>query len=272
MTREKLALSALSAAIVLAAPAVAAAHPRPLPFTYIYETLGEGEGEVEQYVDFTPLKALSATTGAPSWYGATQLQTELEYGITDRLELGLSVTLVPSPGDTLLGTATMMEGNGVKQRLKLRLAEEGAFPVDVALYGELVENEREIEIEAKVILQRRFGRLRAVANLVAEREYYFANRRDWVLAPSAGLTFQATPAIHPGLEYWMRVELPDPAPSPRPFNLGPQHMVGPTLMVDFGKVWWSTGAYLRANQAGRSLQPGDAFGSVWVRTVVGAGF
>ncbi len=249
----------------------ALANPRPLPFTYVYETMGEGAAEIEQYADFTPVKVLSTATGNPTWYGATQFQTEFEYGITDRLELGLYVTLVPRPSDAFSSLPTLTEGNGIKQRLRLRLGEEGQFPVDIALYGEVVENEREIELEAKIILQKRFGNLRVVTNLWAEREYYFVNRRDWVLNPTLGVTYQVTPVFHPGIESWMRVEFPDPAPSPRPFNLLPHYFVGPTAMLNLGRIWWSTGAYLRLDEFGRSLQPGDAFGSVWIRTVVGVG-
>jgi hypothetical protein len=247
------------------------ANPRPLPFTYVYETLGEGEAELEQYVDFTPVKAFSSSTGDPIGYGATQLQTEFEYGITNRLELGLYVTLVPQPGAAVTGTPTLIEGNGAKQRLRLRLGDEGELPIDIAFYAELVENDHEIEIEAKVILQKRFGDLRIVANLWAEREYYFFDQRDWVLNPTLGLTYQITPLFHPGVEAWLRVELPDPAPAQRPFNVGPHCFVGPTVMLSFGKLWWSTAAYLRVNERERSVRPGDAFGKLWLRTVVGVG-
>ncbi len=41
-----------------------------------------------------------------------------------------------------------------------------------------------------------------------------------------------------------------PAPQTRPFNLGPIVYVGPTAMLNFGKLWWATGLYLRANDAG----------------------
>jgi hypothetical protein len=263
---------ALGGVATLAVAPTARANPRPLPFTYTYETLADGEMELEQYADLTPVKALSAANGATAWYGATQFQTEFEYGITKRLELGLYVTLVPSAGNAFTNVPQMTEGNGIKQRLRVRLAEEGRWPLDVALYGELVENEREIEIEAKIILQRRIGDLRAVANLWAEREYYFENRRDWVLNPTLGLTYQVTPVFHPGVEGWMRAEFPDPAPSPRPFNVGPHVYAGPTMMFSFGRLWWSTGVYLRATDFGRSLAAGDAFGSVWFRTVVGVGF
>ncbi len=265
---------------LLLLPATAAATPQPLPFTYVYETLPKGSLEVEQYADYTPGKALT-TLLVPTFYGASQFQTEFEYGITDRLELGLYVTFEPNPGSALVNVPRLTEGNGIKERLRLRLAEAGQWPVDVGLYGEVVEDEQEIELEGKIILQRRIGNLRVVANLWAEREYNYApavaagsvfSQADWVINPTLGATYQVNPSFHPGVEGWLRAEFPSPAPATRAFNLGPVVYVGPTAMFNFGNFWWSTGVYLRASDFGRSLQPGDAFGSVWARMIIGLSF
>ena len=157
-----------------------------------------------------------------------------------------------------------------KERLRYRLADQGAWPVDVALYGELIEYETEFEIEAKVILERRFGNLRIAANAWAEREFYFTgNVQDWVLNPTAGATYEITPSVHVGAEYWMRVEFPSTNPNPRPFNIGPNQFVGPAVMFAFGKLWWSTGVYARVNDIGRTAEPLDDYGPIWVRTVIG---
>jgi len=251
-------------------PRAALANPKPLPFSYMVPTLGEGEVEIEQLADLTPVKAVSPLTGGGQYYLATQFQTEFEYGITDRLELGLYVSLAPQPGG-LTQTAVLTEANGVKQRLRYRFTDAGRWPIDVGLYAEVVENEREIELEGKVLLQRRFGKLAAVANLWGEREYEYTREQSWVLNPTAGLTYQVTPVFQPGVEGWMRVELPDASVHPRPFELGPHVFVGPTALLSFGKLWWSTGVYLRADDLGRSPQPGDNYGSVWARTIVGIG-
>lgn len=273
MPRTSLLLSSCTAgALALACTAFArTAHASPKfnPFTYPYDTLGEGEVEIEQYADVIPVKAQNAGTGASQWYTATQFQTEFEYGITNRLELGLYVSFAPGGPGGLTSLAETTEGNGVKQRLRYRFVDEGVWPIDVALYGEIVENEREIELEAKIILQKRIGRLRALINLWAEREYYFENERDWVINPTAAVSYQATPSIFPGIEAWMRAEWPDPAPHPRPFNAGPHEYLGPTMSFNFGRFWWTSGAYLRLNEPLRSLQPGDAFGNFWFRTIVG---
>jgi len=252
------------------------ANPMPLPFTYTYPTLPKGEGEVEQYVDLTPILAPSASTGNNVFYTATQFQTELEYGISDHLELGLYVALLPNPvtiNSSVGYTATLTEGTGFKERLRWRIAEEGELPVDIALYGELVEFETEFEIEAKIILAKRFGNLTVATNLWGEREYEYAARNwDWVINPTLGATYELSPMWHLGVEGWMRAEWPTPAPSPRPFALGPHEFVGPTVMIDFGKIWWSTGAYLRVDDIGRKAQLDDNYGPVWFRTIIGMGF
>jgi hypothetical protein len=263
-------------AAALAWSAVSGATPRPLPFTYTYDTLGQGESEVEQYIDLTPVKAIDPQ-GKPVWYTASQFQMEFEHGITDRLELGLYAAFLPGAPEGYTDTATLTEGTGFKERLRLRIAEEGEWPIDLALYGELVEYSTEFELEAKVILQKRFGKLRIAANAWAEREFYYAvNQQDWVLNPTVGATYQVTPSFHAGVEYWMRVEFPDPAPNPRPFSLGPNQFVGPALMFSFGHLWWSTGIYARVNDVTRTAQPtnanqplSDNLGPIWARTVIG---
>jgi len=265
--RLMLAGAAAAAATALTAPVLA--NPRPLPFTYIQETLPQGEAEVELYTDLVPQHLLDAA-GNPGWHLASQFQVEVEYGITNRLELGLYLTLQPVdlafPGADDLG-----EGNGAKQRLRWRLADPGEWPVDVALYGELAENQREIEFEGKVILQRRVGPLRIAANAWFEREWEYSGESAWILNPTAGVVLERWFAFQPGIEYWMRGEIVDGS-----FVLGPEHFLGPTAMLQFGKIWWSTGAYVHLNQVSQpSLENGAspaAFGPIWVRTIVGISY
>jgi hypothetical protein len=260
----------LLAATLLAAGA-ARANPRPLPFTYQSETLPQGSVELEQFVDFLPLRAQSLA-GDDVWVLASQFTTEFEVGLTDRLELGLYVTYVPSLSDSYFMAPRPPSGNGAKQRLRWRLADPEAWPVDVALYGEIAENEREIELEAKLILQRRVGRLRLITNLWAEHEFYFDGRREWVLNPTLGATVELTPRYHVGLEGWMRSEYPVGASGPRPYGLGPHVHAGPAFLAEFGRLWWTTGAYLRVSDLDRPVAVGDAFGRFWVRTIIGVGF
>lgn len=262
------------AALAVAAAEPALANPRPLPFTYQHEQLPKGSTEVEQFVDFTPVRAVLSNSGKAAWYGLTQLQTEFEHGITDRLELGLYVTLVPSVSSGFDRIPRADGGNGLKQRLRYQLAPTGEWPIDVSVYGELAENERELELEGKVILQRRFGLLRLIANATVEQEFYYNGERDLILAPSAGITYEASPAVQPGIEWWMRGEYPEKhPPSPRPFELGPHQYVGPVVLLQFGSLWWTTGLYIRASRTRHTLEPEvNSYGAFWARTIIGLGF
>jgi hypothetical protein len=252
----------------------ARANPRPLPFTYQSETLPEGAVEVEQFMDLVPVRALSATSASPDpvWFLASELQTEFEVGLTNRLELGLYVSFVPRAGEDYAQVPVMPFGNGLKQRLRYRLADPQAWPVDVALYGEVSENEREVELEAKVILQRRAGPVRFITNLWAEHELYLDGHREWVLNPTLGATAELSPRYSVGAEGWMRVEYPTDAPATRAFNLGPHVYAGPAFLASFGRLWWSAGTYVRLTELDRATQLGDTYGRFWVRTIIGLGF
>src|SRR5262249_21195131 len=158
-------------------------------------------------------------SGETVWYLHSQFQVEIEYGLGKNFELGLYLTFTPSPGEGYSQTVTTFpEGNGMKQRIRWAAADPGELPVDLNLYGEIVENQRAIELEAKVILQRRFGAMRLVANLTGEYELYYDSRRDIEIEASAGATVELSPAFHLGVEAWSHTEYPtNPAPDVRPF-------------------------------------------------------
>ena len=258
--------------LTLSLTSIASANPRPLPFTYQHEQLGKGEVELEQFVDYTPTRALAVPSGDLAWYGLTSFTTEVEVGLTDRLELGLYLTLAPAAPQDFTSTPRPMNGNGLKQRLRYQLAPTGEWPVDVSVYGEIAENEREIELEAKVIVQRRIGIARVIANLSAEREFYLNGEREIVLNPSAGLTFEPSATIQPGLEYWLHAEFEEEeVEHPVPFGLKPHSYLGPTLLLQFGRVWWTNGFYFRVSNLNHTLEEGEAWGNVWLRSVIGIG-
>ena len=123
-----------------------------------------------------------------------------------------------------------------------------------------------------MIGERRFGPVRAIVNLWAEREQYYVGRGETVLNPTAGVVFEATPIFQPGIESWMHVEFPDHFTGPRPFALGPHFHVGPTVLLSFAKLWWSTGAYFRVTDVTRPTEVADTFGKLWFRTVFGLPF
>jgi hypothetical protein len=254
---------------------LAGANPHPLPYSYPYQTLPKGRVEVEEIADLIPMRvAREKEDGTRDAVTAvrSRLQTEFELGITDRLELALYFSF--QQGATA-GTPAM-RFDGLKQRLRYRFAEEGDLPLDMGVYLEVAELHNEIEIEEKLLLSKRFGYLTAVCNLWVEQEYYFQTQ-EWKLIynPTLGATYEFSPNLMLGVEYWARgrfnkADTQNPANSDSP--TAARHYLGPTILLQSGEAWWSTGVYARLDHFSQSAQAEDPYGKVWIRTMVGLGF
>lgn len=274
MTRW-LAASGLALVTLLLAPQLLA-NPHPLPYSYPYQTLPKGKIEIEEIADLVPVRvSREQADGTRDAVMALryQLQTELEIGVTDRLELALYFAF--RQGATADTPALRFEG--MKQRLRYRFAEEGDLPVDIGAYLEVAEFYNEIELEQKLLLSRRFGYLTAVANLWVEQEYYFQTQ-EWKLIynPTVGASYELSPNFMLGLEYWARGRFDDAdaaaADASGDTPTGTRHYLGPTVLLQSGEAWWSTGVYARLDHFGDSAVVDDPYGKVWIRTMVGMGF
>ncbi|HWL85669.1 MAG TPA: hypothetical protein VNO21_07695 [Polyangiaceae bacterium] len=254
----------------------ARATPRQLPFTYPNETLPEGNLEVELYTDVSPLRVAADSTDPAKgniWAPEYKLQTEIEYGLTDRFELGFYQVFdaAPQPG----GDSPLIF-DGLKWRVRTRLAEPGELPVDIGLYLELETMHDEVALEEKINLQRRFAHVRLMANLWVEETLSRpfdtvaqGRKGHFIVNPTAGFVFEATPTFQPGVEYWARGEIVPTGDGDQAHeNARVHHFVGPTVHLNFGKLWWSLGAYVHLNDT-NTPNPGDAYGPLWFRSVLG---
>jgi len=161
--------------------------------------------------------------------------------------------------------------------LRLRLAEEGEWPVNVGLYFEVAEFYNEIELEEKILLSRRFDRVNLVANLWVEQEHYFqTSENKFIYNPTAGATFEISPHLIVGAEYWGRgrfdskrgvSDITGTSDSP----VATHHYVGPTALLQSGEYWLSLGTYLRLDDYGAGFEVGQPYGRVWVRALLGIG-
>ena len=272
-------LFSLSAGIALAlVTARAVATPRPLPFTYPAQTLPEGSLEVEQYLDWVPVRVAredaDGTRAVTSFRSV--LQTELEYGFTDRLEGAFYFTFRQNAS----ASSPVLTFQGVKQRLRYELSERGVWPIDVGLYGEIAEFHNELEFEEKILLSRRLGAFSAACNLWVEQEYYF-QIPEWrfLYNPTVGATYDLSPNFVVGLEYWVRGRFDDDdAPATAaPGSVAPasdipsgaRHYLGPTFMAQAAEVFFTLGAYARLDHLGDSAVVGDQYGKFWFRALIG---
>jgi hypothetical protein len=220
----------------------------------------------------TPLRVDSGTgDGTRLWEPAYALQYEFEYGVTDRTELGFYQVFEATPQ---AGGDNALKFDGFKWRVRHRFAEAGEWPIDVAVYLELETMHDELSLEEKVILGKRFGKLRWMANAWVEQSLErpldsSIRKMHYIINPTTGFTYQVTPTFHPGVEYWARGEInADGEDAIDRINRTVHHFVGPTAHLNFGKLWWTAGLYANLNNV-NTPQVGEAYGPVWFRTVLG---
>ncbi|MBW1876896.1 MAG: hypothetical protein JRJ84_00900 [Deltaproteobacteria bacterium] len=203
----------------LALPDEARADRRIFAQTYGYATLPQGIKELEHYADAGTFHLVDP--GDPD--GEEELvvdwkhQLELEYGITNRLDLGLYQVFRQKPFQAF-------RYQGFKVRSRYRFAEEGELPVDVAVYLEAAWYVDVVAIEQRLILARRFGTVEIAANLKVEQEIE-DGVLELVLAPMGGLGWHVTDAIALGVEYHGRTAFEAGTSSPFTHHLGPSASV-----------------------------------------------
>ena len=180
----------ITAAALATNPAPAAAHMRDYIFNQGYHTTKKGEFEVELYNDYKMPESENDGTFN------SQHQIELEYGLTNRLQLAYyEVFTWDRPND--------WQRNAFKVETKYRLFESGELPVDIALYGEYKNpnghwETASDELEAKLILSKDLGPWNLVGNLITERKINEHEDLQWEY--TAGVSYAVKPNLRAGLE------------------------------------------------------------------------
>jgi len=266
----------IAASLVLFVAPAAIATPRVLPFSYPNETLTKDATEIEVITDANPLRVPADANDASLgnlWEPEIILQTELEYGLTDRFELGFYQQFKSEP---TAGKESAFAFDGLKWRLRTRLAEPGLWPVDIGLYFELETMHDELALEGKLNLQRRAGRALLLSNLWVEEEFErpydtkaHGRQVHFIVNPTAGLAYEVTPGFQPGVEFWARGQLVASGDTEQAReNSRVHYFIGPTVHTNLGRLWWTAGFYLHANSLHTPV-PGDAYGPFWFRTILG---
>ena len=173
----------------VAAPA-AQAHLKDYLVNQDYYTAERGEFEVTFWNDMNFAEADNDDS-----YNSKH-QVELEYGVLDHLQLAYYEVYRWDRTDNWERDAFKVEG-------KLRFAEAGAWPVDVALYAEYEHpNGRRSAhsdvLEHKVILSWDFGPWNVISNAIFEKPLNTGG--PWEFAYTAGVSYGLTPRARVGLE------------------------------------------------------------------------
>lgn len=183
-------VGAIGLLVGLSAISVAEAHLRDYLVNQPYYTTEKGEFEVAFWNDVLFPDADNDDTYK------TRHQIEFEYGLTDRLQLAYYEVYT-------WDRAKDWERDQFKIEAKLRLAEAGDWPVDVALYTEYknpdgTREARSDALENKLILSKDVGPWNFITNAVFEKE--LNTHSDWEFEYTAGVSYALTPRTRLGLE------------------------------------------------------------------------
>ena len=165
------------------------ADPRLFVWTYEYQTMDRGKAEIEQYTTFSTLDLKNRETST-----ASDLQIELEVGMTNRFDIGLYQSFSQVPSGNL-------NYSGFKIRARYRLGSKGQYLFDPLLYLEYkgTPGHSKSELEGKIILAREMDNFLFAVNPILEVE--FENESlEWQPGYSTGLSYNLQKLWAIGLE------------------------------------------------------------------------
>jgi hypothetical protein len=136
-------------------------------FTYTYESLvlNTGEVEMEPWTTFR--------VGRDDYYARIDHRLEFEFGLSSRLQTAfyLNFNATTAQADSALNSD--FEWGGISNEWKFKLKDPVADAVGMALYFEWGASTEELELEAKLILDKRWSELLVAFNAVVEPEWEF---------------------------------------------------------------------------------------------------
>ncbi len=187
-----------------------------------------------------------------------QFRQEVEFGITDRLQL--AVYLFDFVHARVNGQrSTAWTGSGLEA--VYQLTDPNKSWLGSALYGEVLMNDRDLELEGKILLQKNFGPLMLVYNGIIEAHWedQYANPVG-VLEQTLGLSYQFHPSFSAGLEAKHEVALENWS-----YSTGNAVFVGPNMSLRKGNFFLTTAGLFRVTDV-----PGEPHFEV--STVIGFHF
>jgi hypothetical protein len=162
--RKFFVLALLAASIATFAGSASASQRR---FTYTQESgvIARGQVELEPTTTFL--------TGKEDYYSSFEQRIEFEIGLTGRLQTSLYLNMhaTTEMADSSLGTDAGFDG--ISSEWKLKLRDCVADPFGLGLYLELSAASNEVELETRVIVDKRAGNWLGAFNATVEPEWEF---------------------------------------------------------------------------------------------------
>lgn len=226
------AISLATLGILAAAPAQA----NERHFTYVYETnvLAPGVIEIEPWS--------TMRLGKDRYYTGIDNRLEFEVGVAENLQTALYINFGVEGARTDAGIVSGANHKGISSEWKWKLSDAVADAVGSALYFEGTLGSDELELEGKVLLDKRVGPWHVAFNAIYELERNDAEDiLEHKVAATAGVTYFLSQYMTVGLEAM-------------DFNIFEPEKVGGSAELEHGAVFagpvlgWSRGnAWLAAS-------------------------
>jgi hypothetical protein len=143
-------------------------------------------------------------TGRESRYTRFDERLEYEVGLTDRLQTAMYLNFTSVSQNNGAGALNNeLEFRGVSSEWKYKLLDPVADALGLAFYGEVRGSTDEVELEAKLILDKRIGNVLLAANLVGAHEWSLGLRgteRKVELEADIGITYFISSKLAAGIE------------------------------------------------------------------------
>jgi hypothetical protein len=243
---SKLARAALNLFLVTSALQTVQADENMFGYSYGADTLPQGKWELYNWTTWRHNKDQGQ-------YNAFDIQFEVEYGITDRLQTSTYLMLDARDQSGLdpaeYGDISGIRFDGVKQSFKYNFLSTYKDIVGISLYVEpgysryhKVTGERidEFELETKLIVQKNFldDTVIWTMNFTPEFEWYLPKgesvEKEFIFEFSQGLSYRVAPNWYVGAEMRYHTEFPE---------YGAQEhqavFIGPSIHYG-AKDWWFT--------------------------------
>ena len=196
------ALAVFLAITLLAAQQASAGQRR---FAYNYETLTAPKGSIELENWVTWKHADRIGGNEDTW----QFRHEIEWGVTDRFQLALYMADWQYDDNDDEGHDARYNGTAIEAIYNL--SNPNTDWIGSAIYGEVAVGEHLWKVEAKLLLEKRFGPLSIVYNASLEAEWAGKDYHDETgeFQQTVGVSYDLTKNLSIGFEALHEIEMPD---------------------------------------------------------------
>lgn len=184
--------------VLILALTVSSLYSNERKFSYTYQSgvLGKGNKELEIWTTARIGKDIP-------YFAATDHRMEFEWGISNRLQTAFYINFRNTSQDNGSGMTTEFDFKGISSEWKYQFSSPGRNAIGFALYGEAGLNTDEVELEAKLIFDKKIKKNTFALNLVFENEWELAAHKpesEMVLEGDFGWCYDISNSFSAGIE------------------------------------------------------------------------